>query len=170
METIHTVHWKTPLHDATILLLILSTNAWRKGMRIALLIAGAVSSVIAITVVSAQSESNDGSASTTKRYLPEYTESGDLILPKNYNKWVFVGSPLTPNALNDGRPISPNFIMSISNRAHTISTRRRASSPRERSSSRNYNLHSQPKTRMAHASKPRDEAFSRKAERRRRYG
>jgi hypothetical protein len=30
------------------------------------------------------------------RYLPEYTESGDLILPKNFREWVYVGSPLTP--------------------------------------------------------------------------
>lgn len=62
-------------------------------MRIAtLLIAGAVSSAIAITAVYAQSESNDGSALTRERYLPEYTESGDLILPKNFHEWVYVGS------------------------------------------------------------------------------
>jgi hypothetical protein len=30
------------------------------------------------------------------RYLPEYTPSGDLILPKDYHSWVYVGSPLTP--------------------------------------------------------------------------
>jgi hypothetical protein len=41
-------------------------------MRIPLLIAGAVSA-IAVTVVFAQSASNDGSAPTRKRYLPEYT-------------------------------------------------------------------------------------------------
>jgi len=81
----------------------------KKAMRIALLIAGALSSAVAITAAFAQSEADDGSASTTKRYLPEYTESGDLILPKNYNKWVFVGSPLTPNALNDGEANFPEF-------------------------------------------------------------
>ena len=67
-------------------------------MRITPLIAGAVSSavaMVAITAVFAQSGSNDG-----KRYLPEYTESGDLILPKNFNDWVYVGSPLTPEALS----------------------------------------------------------------------
>ena len=74
-------------------------------MRTTLLIAGVVSSVVAVTSAFAQ----NGSASTTKRYLPEYTESGDLILPKNYNKWVFVGSPLTPNALNGGKANFPEF-------------------------------------------------------------
>jgi Cytochrome P460 len=80
-----------------------------KGRRLTLLIAGAVFSAIAITAVFAQSESNNGSRPTTTRYLPEYTASGDLILPKNFNEWVFVGSPLTPNALNDGKANFPEF-------------------------------------------------------------
>jgi hypothetical protein len=48
-------------------------------------------------------------ASRTERYLPEYTESGELLLPKNFEKWVFVGSPLTPNVLNDGKANFPEF-------------------------------------------------------------
>jgi hypothetical protein len=43
------------------------------------------------------------------RYLPEYTESGELKLPKNFNEWVYVGSPLTPNALNGGKANFPEF-------------------------------------------------------------
>jgi hypothetical protein len=35
--------------------------------------------------------------------VPEYTASGDLILPKNFHEWIYVGSPLTPDALNDGK-------------------------------------------------------------------
>jgi hypothetical protein len=71
-------------------------------MRITPPIARAVSSAVAIVAkiaVFAQSGSNDGSAPTRKRYLPEYTASGDLM-QKNFNEWVYVGSPLTPNALN----------------------------------------------------------------------
>jgi hypothetical protein len=30
-------------------------------------------------------------ASPRRRYLPEYTESGDLILPRNFREWVYVG-------------------------------------------------------------------------------
>jgi hypothetical protein len=98
-------------------LFTLDFRGWRLGfvmveievtpMRIALLIAGAAFSAVVITAVFAQSESNDGSALTRKRYLPEYTASGDLILPKNFNEWVFVGSPLTPSALNDGKANFP---------------------------------------------------------------
>jgi hypothetical protein len=36
------------------------------------------------------------------RHLPEYTKESDLILPKNWRSWVYVGSPLTPDALNNG--------------------------------------------------------------------
>jgi hypothetical protein len=43
------------------------------------------------------------------RYMPEYTADGDLILPKNFEKWVYLGSPLTPNALNGGKANFPEF-------------------------------------------------------------
>jgi hypothetical protein len=46
---------------------------------------------------------------TSHRYLPEYTASGDLILPKNWREWVFVGAPFTPNALNGGQAGFPEF-------------------------------------------------------------
>ena len=78
-------------------------------MRIALVIAGAVLSAVAITAVFAQSESKNVNAPTRVRYLPEYDASGDLILPKGFNEWVFVGSPLTPNALNGGKANFPEF-------------------------------------------------------------
>ena len=32
-------------------------------------------------------------AQTKSRYLPEYTATGELILPKNFHEWVYVGSP-----------------------------------------------------------------------------
>lgn len=44
-----------------------------------------------------------------KRYLPEFTADGDLILPKDFHRWVFVGSPLTPNALNNGKANFPEY-------------------------------------------------------------
>ena len=43
------------------------------------------------------------------RELPEYTASGQLMLPKNWREWIWVGEPLTPNALNDGRAGFPEF-------------------------------------------------------------
>src|SRR5260370_42515944 len=43
------------------------------------------------------------------RYLPEYTADGQLLLPKDFHEWVYVGSPLTPNALNGGQANFPEF-------------------------------------------------------------
>src|SRR5262249_36759436 len=43
------------------------------------------------------------------RYLPEYTKDGDLVLPKNWRSWVYVGSPLTPDALNNGKAGFPEY-------------------------------------------------------------
>ena len=48
-------------------------------------------------------------AAAPARYLPEYTASGELILPKNFDHWVYLGSPLTPNALNKEKPGFPEF-------------------------------------------------------------
>lgn len=47
--------------------------------------------------------------SPTGRYLPEYLPDGELVLPKNFHSWVFVGAPLTPNALNNGKASFPEF-------------------------------------------------------------
>src|SRR5260370_12097056 len=63
----------------------------------ALVASGAIATAFLV-----QSLSNS-SAQTPARQLPQYTASGDLVLPKNFNEWVYVGSPLTPIALNGGK-------------------------------------------------------------------
>src|SRR5262245_52914610 len=62
-----------------------------------------------IIVTTGQVQSAKSAAASTPRYLPEWTASGDLILPKNFERWVYVGSPLTPNALNGGTANFPEF-------------------------------------------------------------
>jgi Cytochrome P460 len=64
--------------------------------------------VLTGAAVFAQTPPTESSLNRT-RYLPEYTDSGELKLPKNFNEWVYVGSPLTPNALNDGKANFPEF-------------------------------------------------------------
>jgi hypothetical protein len=41
--------------------------------------------------------------------LPQYNAAGELLLPKNFHEWIYVGSPLTPNALNNGKANFPEF-------------------------------------------------------------
>lgn len=62
-----------------------------------------------MTAALSQSSSDDGGMQARKRYLPEYTMSGELILPKDFNEWIFVGSPLTPNGLNGGKANFPEY-------------------------------------------------------------
>ncbi len=38
-----------------------------------------------------------------------FNDDGSVNQPVNWRKWVFVGAPLTPNALNDGKAPFPEF-------------------------------------------------------------
>jgi hypothetical protein len=66
-----------------------------------------VSSAIATTLFFGSLK--NGNAQSATRYLPEYTADGQLLLPKNFHEWVYLGSPLTPNALNGGMAGFPEF-------------------------------------------------------------
>jgi hypothetical protein len=49
------------------------------------------------------------SAQSSPAWGPEWTANGELILPRDHHKWVFLGSPLTPNALNGGEAAFPEY-------------------------------------------------------------
>lgn len=40
---------------------------------------------------------------------PQYTEKGELKLPADFRRWVFLGSPLTPHTLNGGNAGFPEY-------------------------------------------------------------
>lgn len=44
-------------------------------------------------------------------FVPQFTQEGELILPAGeiWREWPYVGTPLTPNALNDGEAPFPEF-------------------------------------------------------------
>jgi hypothetical protein len=39
----------------------------------------------------------------------QFNDKGELIRPTGYREWVFVGTPLTPNDMNDGKAPFPEF-------------------------------------------------------------
>ena len=78
-------------------------------MRIGFRVATVVIVTSAIASAALFGSLKSGSAQAIKRYLPEYTAEGQLLLPKNFHEWVYVGSPLTPNALNGGQAGFPEF-------------------------------------------------------------
>src|SRR5215468_1930952 len=73
----------------------------------ALAVSALVTSGVVATNLFAQSSSSNSAQPAC--YPPQYTASGELILPKNFHEWVYVGSPLTPNALNNGKAGFPEF-------------------------------------------------------------
>src|SRR5262245_54889720 len=74
---------------------------------LAVSIAGAV--IMTSALFAQWTSSTSAQTQTRPRYLPEYAASGDLILPKNFHEWVYLGSPLTPNALNGGEAGFPEY-------------------------------------------------------------
>ncbi|REJ85177.1 MAG: cytochrome P460 [Planctomycetota bacterium] len=38
-----------------------------------------------------------------------YNDKGELIRPADHREWVFVGAPVTPNDMNDGKAAFPEF-------------------------------------------------------------
>src|SRR5215468_4859767 len=65
---------------------------------------------VSAVAIFAQSPADQG-VLTRSRYLPEYTPAGELKLPENsiWRAWIFVGEPLTPNALNGGHANFPEY-------------------------------------------------------------
>lgn len=43
------------------------------------------------------------------RIGPKFNAEGELLQPRGFRSWVFIGSPLTPNALNDGHAGFPEY-------------------------------------------------------------
>jgi hypothetical protein len=42
-------------------------------------------------------------------WMPVWTANNELQLPVGYRKWVYLGSPVTPQGLNDGKAAFPEF-------------------------------------------------------------
>ena len=38
-----------------------------------------------------------------------YNDEGKLLRPANHREWVFIGAPVTPNDMNDGKAAFPEF-------------------------------------------------------------
>ena len=44
-----------------------------------------------------------------EKYEPKFNAAGEMIRPAGWREWIFVGSPLTPNNLNNGKAAFPEF-------------------------------------------------------------
>ena len=64
------------------------------------LLAGTVTGLLLTGTAQAQSAPSWG---------PKWTAGGELELPKGYHEWVYLGAPITPNALNGGKAAFPEY-------------------------------------------------------------
>jgi len=63
--------------------------------------------VLALILVSACSNGNEKDYDNVTYFSMD--ENGDLIRPTDYRSWVYVGTPLTPNDMNNGKAAFPEF-------------------------------------------------------------
>lgn len=59
--------------------------------------------------VSLTHKSNAGKKEEAVPIFYEFNDEGELKQPKGYREWIFVGTPVTPDLLNDGKAPFPEF-------------------------------------------------------------
>jgi hypothetical protein len=69
----------------------------------------ALMAIATFAVVSIAIANLTGQAAQSNQPTAVFTSDGKLKLPAGYREWVFVGAPLTPNALNGGSANFPEF-------------------------------------------------------------
>lgn len=47
--------------------------------------------------------------SDTQKSCANFNGKGELVRPTGYREWIYVGAPVTPNDLNDGKAAFPEF-------------------------------------------------------------
>lgn len=81
---------------------------WTSNRTTAVMLCGAFLILIASSVSAAMGGKRSG-AYPDVAVPPEFTADGELILPKNFRRWVFIGAPLTPHGLNNEAAGFPEF-------------------------------------------------------------
>src|SRR6266702_2785838 len=67
-------------------------------------LAGLMSIVVTFALVETRAIAVKASGSTAV-----FDSDGKLKLPTGYRRWIFVGAPLTPNGLNNGKASYPEY-------------------------------------------------------------
>ncbi len=67
---------------------------------------GGLSAVLAVATVTVMTNSCSSEAAEVQA---RFTADGELIRPEGYRDWIYVGTPLTPNDLNNGNAPFPEF-------------------------------------------------------------
>ncbi|MDT8364595.1 MAG: cytochrome P460 family protein [Nitrosomonas sp.] len=73
-----------------------------------LLVSGALIGQMATVAVAGDRDKHQGHSGHHKSYA-HFNKDGELLTPKGYREWIFVGAPVTPKDMNDGNPAFPEF-------------------------------------------------------------
>jgi hypothetical protein len=76
-----------------------------RKFELVLIIVGA----LAVFGISLLSDSCESSAAVQERSAAVFDADGKLKLPTGFRSWVFIGAPLTPNDLNNGKAGFPEY-------------------------------------------------------------
>lgn len=66
---------------------------------------GGIASVLMLGLLSIHATPADALDSN----YAKFNKKGELVRPTHYREWIFVGAPVTPNEMNDGKPAFPEF-------------------------------------------------------------
>lgn len=65
--------------------------------------------MVALIGAAAAMVSSEPAATKMQQSSAVFTADGKLKLPTGYRRWIFIGAPLTPNALNNGNAAFPEY-------------------------------------------------------------
>jgi len=65
-------------------------------------------SAFSMVQVQAAGASDHSPHQHSKEYA-NFNRAGELMRPTDYREWIFVGAPVTPKDMNDGKPAFPEF-------------------------------------------------------------
>jgi hypothetical protein len=81
---------------------------WTRTVEITIVVVLVAIAGLYFTLAKAAAPAADQAVKAEGR-LVEFTPDGKLKQPVGYRQWVFIGTPLTPNDLNDGHATFPEF-------------------------------------------------------------
>ena len=65
--------------------------------------------VLASAIVAGTASFSVSNADEKKVMAAKFDAAGQVSIPADWRQWVFIGAPLTPNALNNGKAAFPEF-------------------------------------------------------------
>jgi hypothetical protein len=69
---------------------------------------GSIAPLMLSGMLIAQVAPVNASEADQKQYA-RFTQDNELLTPRNYREWMFIGAQVTPKDMNDGKPAFPEF-------------------------------------------------------------